>query len=589
MKKSSFLIILILFSLISYAQQQVVWDPVKGKIYGDIMKISSFNHDSIQNFFIGYDEGEILPVPKYYLNGFDGVNATRFLWSENNQLYISKISYPKLFSQKDTNSITLAFTTSNGITHYETAEYYYSKPVLECLEVNGEPYSENMLLVNPEICSLSLIIRSSLYPLTSEDNGDDRISGVFQILNGTTYRAIPDTRYKDTTFNVNVSSLGYGLHELELFAFGKKANPLYPDEFSEKIKIRIVKFDFFISGSEDYSVCKCDSMYFLSGRPGAEGGIFSGECVVASSNVFNPTLSPNQSTSITYKFPVDGIYYPVTRTISFDPLPVITLDVQTLAGIPHEVCGYEHGAVYEISGTEINSSVWTFPESMIKKKYFENDNRVVIDWAESGDGSIYVSVTSDKGCESQLQHMVHIGINKAPKDSTYVSLYDKMLFSNADTSIVKVFYWYKINADLTEEFLNSTTRPYFVLNEKPLPGESFYVWTGEDSTSCRTHSYLYTVPENAKAMEDLGEKDHVLVKIYPNPSKGDVNIEFLQPLSIGTLTVINIYGQQISQYKYENIKIGDSVRIMTHDYQKGVYFLSFSEAETSKSYKLIVY
>lgn len=586
MKKNSFLLILFLISLTAFSQEEVIWSPANGSIYGDKIQITVFGEDYIENQFIGYNEGEIIQVPVYYLNGFNAP-ATDFEWEVNNAMYVSQLDYPALYADKDVNAITISYKTTGSITHFDTAEYYYSKPVLECLFVNGEMYQEDMILVNSEMLSLEVKIYSSHYSVpVNQITGDDFIASLYQVFDNSSVTEIniPDTRFHETTLGVDISDLTYGLHDLELYVKGRKANESYPDEFSEKIKIRILKFDFIIEDDDDFSVCKCDSLYFLSGLP--KGGIFSGEGVIDSSNVFNPTISPNQSTTVTYRYPVDNEYYSNVRTISFDPLPVISLDAQTLAGIPHEVCGFEHGAVYELSGSDINSTIWILPVNIIKNYYFETDKKVIIDWKESGDGSIYVTAISDKGCKSRLEHMVHIGHNKSPEDSAYVTLYDKMLFCDTEA---EVYNWYKINPDLSEEFLNTSDKPYYLLSSKPLAGESFYVWTAEDTTSCATHSHIFTVPADDKSQKDMNEDDIVILNIFPNPSNEFVNCEFLLPVPEGLLTVTNVYGQKMSRFECYNVSKGDIIRFETKDYQRGVYFLSVSIDEISKSYKFIVY
>jgi hypothetical protein len=588
MKKNSILLIFILLSLTGFSQA-VIWIPDNGSYYGDKMRITvDFDLNYIENQFIGYGEGAIIDTPTYYLNGFYAP-ANYFEYQDNNAMYVSQLAYPELYVSEDVNTIAISYLTSDNILHYDTAEYYYSKPVLECQLVNGEAYVPGMLLVNPENLTMNVVIKSSWHNLpVSQITGDDFVSEVYQVFDGSNASInndIPDTRYLETSLDIDISGLTYGLHEVELFAKGRKADDSYPDEFSESIKIRILIFDFVIENDDDYSVCKCDSVYFLTGLP--EGGIFSGDCVLESSNVFNPQTITGSSTEITYRYPVDNIYYPLPKTINFDPLPVLdSIDANPQGGYPHEVCGYEHGVAYELKGSGYTDLKWSLPDEIIKYSYIEDINKVIIDWDQSGDGTISVTATSDKGCITTLDHMIHIsGIHKVPIDSAYVTVLDKMLFCDADTNIIKFFYFHAIIGADTIDY-PVTTKPYYYLEFKPDPSNSFFVSTALDETSCTTDSHMYPYKKSQEVVE---ENDPSVVKIFPNPTNGNINCEFLMPFSSGLITITNLLGQEIDRVEYDNIVAGTIVRLETGEYQRGIYFLNFSNNSISRSYKFIVY
>jgi hypothetical protein len=589
MKKNYILLIFILFSLVAFSQQ-VAWLPGNGKVYGDKIQIKDqFNSDEnlIENRFIGWEEGDIIQVPKYYFNGFESSDDfVDFVWDDN-LIYIAQFKYPAIYAEKDINTIVISFVSLSGGTQTDTAKYYYSRPMLTGMLVNGQAFQDNMIVLNPEALTVKVKAYASMYntPETQVD-GDDYINRIHQVLDDTTILNITDTRNADIDIEVDISGLSFGLHELVLFAEGNKDKPSYPDEFSEKIRIRILKIDFAIQGDNDYDVCKCDSLYFLEGKPYAEGGVFSGDCVKESSNVFNPTLIQNQSTIITYSYPVDGTYYQVTRTISFHPLPEISLDVQTLAGIENEVCGFEHGTVYKLMGSGYSSSVWELPDYIIKRKYFLDDNTLVIDWAESGDGSVDITAISDKGCKANLEHLVHIKQSKAPEDSAYVTLYDRMLFCDTETN---VYFWYKIDNNANEVFLAETGKPYYYLAVPPLPGESFFAWTATDTTSCQTHSHIYTLPLGGKSQNSMNDSRELAVGVFPNPGRDQVSCEFLRPVIDGFLTVSDIYGQKIDKIEFHEIYSGKILRLNTKDYKRGVYVLNFSMDGETGSVKLILY
>jgi hypothetical protein len=591
MKKKSLLLI---FSLITFIgiSQQVIWLPGKGSVYGDKTQIIiSPVLPHISNRFIGYDEGDIIAYPVYHLRDFNAA-ANYFEWETTNALYVAQLSYPGLFATDDTNTITVDFITSGGIHHQDTAEYYYSKPVLECLSVNDVPYTEDMLLVNPGSLTLSLKMYASLYTVSSVTvKGDDRIDGIYNYIDGVpAFINYPDTRYSDADHVVDISALGYGLHILEFKAFGKKEVETYPDEFSGIIRIKILIFDFIIDDDNDFSICKCDSAYFLTGKPA--GGVFSGECVVESSNVLNPSLSQNSSTTVTYSYPVDNVYYSTQRTVNFDPLPVISLETITLDGFPHEVCGFEHGAIYELTGTGFTGATWSLPASspndIIRNFNFEGYDKVVIDWAGSGNGSIFVKAVSDKGCASQLEHFIHISYNQSPEDSAYVTLYDKMLFCSADTNRVNVFDWYGIIGG-NDIFYARTEKPYYVLDFLPAPGDSFFVLTADDTTSCSTSSHIYTKPADGKSTGTDDLSGNPAIRLFPNPTNGVVNCEVLQPLSKGYLTISDVIGRQVSRINCENRVTGDIIRVETENLKSGLYYIVFSGDPKSRSYKFIVY
>lgn len=585
MKKKSLLLIFSLFTLFGFCQQEVFWFPAKGRVYGDVMRIMDDNNPYVRNRIQGFNEGDINVNPEYWFNGFKAP-ANDFEWSNQSGVYYSQLDYPSILADKDVTTIILDFVTVWDEQFYDTAEYYYSKPVMECLTVNNGSYSENMLLVNPTEVTLDFRLYASLFNLPAPTDGDDRIDGIVEVIDGNVKPInIADTRNGTYIHGVDLSSLSYGLHELEYYAYGQKSDVNLPDEFSDKIKIRILIFDFKLRYDEDYAVCKCDTAYDLEGMP--EGGIFSGECVVGSSNVFNPGLTQNATTLITYKYPVDGIYYNVERTVSFDPLPVIAVDATTLAGFPHEACGFEHGAVYEVTGTGFED-LFRLPPLGIIKQFHYDGNKLTIDWKGEGDGSIYVTALSDKGCSASLEHMVHITFNRAPEDSAYVTLYDRMLFCNADTASVKVFDWYGVIGG-SNVFYERTTNPYYVLDFIPAAGDSFYVLTADDTTSCSTHSHIYTKPAVPKS-DLIGEgAEQPAVKLFPNPVRGDVNCEILKPVKEGRIIITDVLGRQISRINHDGFLPGEVVRLETGDFKSGIYYVVFSGNNLSGSYKFIVY
>lgn len=582
MKKNGILLIFILLSLIGFPKA-VIWSPTSGSIYGDKMRITiNSDVDYIENQFIDYGEGEISETPVYFLNGFQAP-ATYFEWQDNNSMYVSRLGYPAIYAGKDADTIIIVFRTTDNILHSDTAIYHYSRPVLECQQVNGQSYLEDMVLVNPSGLSLDVLVKSSFYQ-ASQVIGNDEIKEVYQVIDGsaaTLNNDIPDTRYSALTLQVNISGLTYGLHEIELFAKGKKADQNYPDEFSEKIKVRVLIIDFVIKEDEDYSVCYCDCDYFLAGLP--EGGVFSGETVAEFSNVFNPAKINGSSSQVTYSFPVDNIYYPVFRTISFDPVPEISLTAEPQGGYAHEACGYEHGVSYLVTAPANTGIEWSLPEGLARN-YHPEDNKMIIDWGESGDGTIKVTATSDKGCSGVLDFMIHVsGIHQAPVDSTNITLLDKMLFCDADTGKIKLFYWHGVKGIDT---IPVTTNPYFYLGYLPESGDSFYVSTALDETSCTTDSHVFT---KAKSLKDPGECDQAVINLFPNPTHGNVNCEFLSTFASSTLTISNLVGQEIYHKDFGNVFPGDVTRLNTENYQKGIYFLNFSNDSLSRSYKFIVY
>jgi hypothetical protein len=581
MKKNGILLIFILLSLTGFPKA-VIWSPAGGGIYGDKMRITiNTDLDYIENQFIDYSEGEIIETPVYYLNGFQAP-ATYFEWQDNNSMYVSRLAYPALYAGKDADTIIITFRTSDNVLHSDTAVYYYSKPVLECQQVNGQAYTPGMVLVNPSGLSLNVLVKSSLYQETV-DNGNDMIREIDQVIDGgeiALNEDIVDTRYASLTLNADIEGFSYGVHEIELFAKGKKADQAYPDEFSDRISVRVLIIDFALVNDPDFAVCQCDCGYYLTGMP--QGGIFSGETVLESSNVFNPTAVTGSSSQITYSFPVDGIYYPVARTVTFDPVPVLSLTAQPQNGYAHEACGYEHGVEYVITAPENADIEWTLPDGLARNNYLSGNN-MVIDWGEPGDGTISLAATSDKGCTGTLDFMIHIsGINQAPVDSAYVTLLDKMLFCDADTTKIKLFYWHGVKGADT---IPVTTKPYYYLGYLPDAGDSFYVSTAVDQYSCTTDSHIFT---KTKALGVPGENGQT-IRIYPNPAHGNVNCEFLQPFAGCTLAICNLVGQEILRKDFSSVGAGDVFRLDTEDYQKGIYFLTFSNNSISRSYKFIVY
>jgi len=95
-----------------------------------------------------------------------------------------------------------------------------------------------------------------------------------------------------------------------------------------------------------------------------------------------------------------------------------------------------------------------------------------------------------------------------------------------------------------------------------------------DTTECINVSFV-GINENSFGAD---------MTLYPNPTTGNVNLNFGQTLNGGTIIICNIMGKQV--YRLENLN-RQLLNIDINDFNKGVYFVKIQKGNQQKRLKLI--
>ena len=77
------------------------------------------------------------------------------------------------------------------------------------------------------------------------------------------------------------------------------------------------------------------------------------------------------------------------------------------------------------------------------------------------------------------------------------------------------------------------------------------------------------------------------VALYPNPSKGIINITY-KDIPVSKIDVVNILGQIVKSIKLDPSKSQTNERIDLSSHARGLYIINISTNETSSSYKVVL-
>jgi len=77
------------------------------------------------------------------------------------------------------------------------------------------------------------------------------------------------------------------------------------------------------------------------------------------------------------------------------------------------------------------------------------------------------------------------------------------------------------------------------------------------------------------------------VTLYPNPSKGVINITY-KDIPVSKIDVVNILGQIVKSIKLDPSNSQTSERIDLSSHARGLYIINISTNETSSSYKVVL-
>lgn len=575
--KKVHLVVLLMISLllanppVSFSQEyEFEWQPASNSVFGDVLPI---NNDAVDFVLIGPGD-----LPVFELDTSDiAFRKNNDLWYKGYGEHIAnaQISYKlkcltKFFeSDADINEIEVRIRKTGGDYQYSTIHYYYSRPLIEIEEINidGDVYSpETPIVIFENTESFNIDIRSwAKY-------GEESQSGIINFgnanINTIVFANNPEFSDPkepqgispgiDVSTSVNIldyyalnNGLYYGHNTLYFKARGAGS----ADE-SEVIEIPFFIFNFDIPQT---SYCNYNQLYPLEGKPA--GGKFNGECIVENTNMFNPSLAEGNATEVTYEYLYEGEAFTVTKTIQLNHLPEFEIEG------PQQVCGWEHGATYNVSLDEpANEINWSVTEEAFEY-FLLTDGSLFINWGEKGNGLVTATVTTENGCSVTKEYIVNIGRREEPKDSAYLILNDRLLICS-DTS-VDYYVWYQAGNNVA---LDTTydQQNYYYLGFQPAATDSFYVETSYYGNECYTHSY-FSKPENInKSIPDILNP----LYLHPNPAKDKIYLTLpSHPYSIINLSVYNMKGSLVYNRNYPPLPEAKYTDINLGQLAQGVYII----------------
>lgn len=463
------------------------------------------------------------------------------IYNDDDQAYIISISQLPLPDYENTLSVIAFFpndTISGGIT------LYYCKPLISFDSIESEGMSTSIEPRNI-IHTPDAQIKTSAGPSCSSPN--NHITEVFASLNEGELVSIWDGyeyNQVEVPFNitrVNPEGLQPGENKLMIWALGDQ-----PNELSDPATTYIFYHDFDYGELGENTVCRYDSNYRLTGIP--EGGHFSGEGIVGSTNTFNPSLVPGSMNTIviTYEYPVYDTISSVQKEIYLLNIPDLSLEGSL------QVCSNATDELYQII-LNGDISTYNFNWHITGGDTLEGKGTnfsKLIHWGHTpGPGKINVKafpLSPGQGCFAEKEFIIDIDPTTVP-DKSFLLLQDKLLVCSDPSA--NYYIWYKNDEclDTTENRQYYFLGPDFMLNETDL----FYVCTAFDisADSCCTKSFLYPGenenPDKATLFNNFFIS-HEGLNIYPNPTTGKFTVSILNKFSgKATFKIYNMYGQEV--------------------------------------------
>ena len=557
------------------AQYSFYWQPEAGSIFGD-PDLINFGTEFVS---IGDD----LPAGVFDLNDVwfqynDGIwYQALMIHNSSYQKYQITVGNHNFYAINDTNKIVLRVKElSSGDYLYSTALYFYSRPQIAISKVQEENYNPNEPFVldegNP--FTIDLISWAMDFPKSGREfYGDARIKGLeFSMTpDFVSYNSVTVNPDEWVAFTLNLfdyyslnQEITYGHNSIYFRSIGEGAN-----DKSDVIEFSFFVFDFSFPQSV---FCKYDTLIPLTGLP--IGGSFSGDCMVGETMMFNPSLAAGNSTLVTYTYILDRQTFQRSHRIDLLQLPEYEVTG------PFQVCGFEHGAIYSLSGNPGLSVLWNINEEVILGHQILSNGDLFVDWGENGTGAITAHVTTEEGCWLEKRQLVDIGVKMAPRDSADLILNDRMLVCS-DTS-VSYYYWYNATQN---SFMGKTEVNYFALNYQPALSDVFFVMTAYDTLGCMTHS-RFSSAENA--LKYLEMKDPATLLVTPNPSSGSFICTLPPSSSALTMNIQAINGVEILNYRYDPSLDLRNVTLDLSGFEPGVYIVTLRSKEVFQYKKVIL-
>ena len=123
-----------------------------------------------------------------------------------------------------------------------------------------------------------------------------------------------------------------------------------------------------------------------------------------------------------------------------------------------------------------------------------------------------------------------------------------------------------------------------VTNAEGLPGSASVLVTAEDSVTTRTYTINFTVAAPALSIHNLNDSDNEFPKVYPNPVKEFLNIDFTTT-GLHKINVFHSDGQLIHSIQTTGLSAKINLKAFNIE---GLVFVQVKENNTVTNYKVIV-
>ncbi|MDA9228191.1 T9SS type A sorting domain-containing protein [Flavobacteriales bacterium] len=179
----------------------------------------------------------------------------------------------------------------------------------------------------------------------------------------------------------------------------------------------------------------------------------------------------------------------------------------------------------------------------------------------------YTNVYTDvNGCDSTVT--LDLTINDGPNDATVIQNGDSLTVTVSTGTAPYTYEWN--TGETTQSILPDSSGTYYCIVT--------------DANGCEdwSNQYVYT-------STSISELNSNKMSVYPNPTKGILNIEFNNfDKRYTSLSIVNILGEEIYTEELDNTFIKYSNQLDLSEYSNGIYFVKFSSIEEVLTKKLIL-
>ena len=179
----------------------------------------------------------------------------------------------------------------------------------------------------------------------------------------------------------------------------------------------------------------------------------------------------------------------------------------------------------------------------------------------------YTNVYTDvNGCDSTVT--LDLTINDGPNDATVIQNGDSLTVTVSTGTAPYTYEWN--TGETTQSILPDSSGTYYCIVT--------------DANGCEdwSNQYVYT-------STSISELNSNKMSVYPNPTKGILNIEFNNfDKRYTSLSIVNILGDEIYTEELDNTFIKYSNQLDLSEYSNGIYFVKFSSIEEVLTKKLIL-